>query len=698
MAANNRTFRPKQEQVLDLWNTVFPVDVLWGIYARQSSPAQLINHPESTEMQTDDLRIWLLKRRVPEGNIYLFDADLGLSGRLRIDQRTALQELVVRIQTDEIKAVLVYRVSRLFRDETGVQYNTFLTICREHSCILVTADGMLFNFNIEMHRKMFRFLAEQAADYLPQQMQILFQAKLRKARKGLYVGLGPVPIGYIVDYDIHSPTYKRYLVYRPHAEIVFYLFKRFYELEGDFSALVRELEAMPIVFPDVEEGVDRRNTFQKRRKKVPGGFHISKDGLRLLLTNPAYLGWWIVQGDVISRENHPAIIDKANEYLFWYAFEHLADYTTDGKENGNRRNGSPRRFYQRHTQVVALLNKKKLFSSQGKVFIHLTGEDWTYQIVPPDYTIKRGQLCEIDIDVIDTAFTERFLERLSETHDFDSYLQWVEEEAAQQAVIANSLLCQLQEIENRQEAILDERLAIRTQINAKVREAVEKEPQADVNTLKKKYEAEVAGDLERLERKSLNLDSLKETLNLQLEPLQNTQQVQTARKFATFQGEVEKLREAWPEKPIEARAEFVNLFIERVVLTLMAPHWVKVDIYWRHPAWEQDTLIVYRNRGNAPRWTDEERDIVRAYYPSAPREEILQRLPTKTWRSIRSEARRLQIRRPKQAWEDIPYVLTWADLEFMQEQGITSLDTKCEASSRRGRLVCVRRDRPVSRR
>src|SRR5260370_19345009 len=152
---------------------------------------------------------------------------------------------------------------------------------------------------------------------------------------------------------------------------------------------------MTVVFPDFEEWVDRRNTFQKRRKKVPGGFHISKDGLRLLLTNPAYLGWWIVQSDVISRENHPAIIDKENEYLFWYAFEHLADYMTDGKENGNRMNGTRRRFYQRHTQVVALLNKKKLFSPQGKVFIHLTGEDWTYQIVPPDYTIKRGQLCEI---------------------------------------------------------------------------------------------------------------------------------------------------------------------------------------------------------------------------------------------------------------------------------------------------------------
>src|SRR6266446_2031221 len=152
-----RTYQPKQETPLaDLWTNTFPTDALWGIYALQSTPAQLIKHHESTEMQTDDLRQWLLDKQVKRENIAMFDADLGVSGTLRIDQRSGLQELVSRIQADEIKAVLVYRVSRLFRDETGVQYNTFAQICREHNCILATADGMFFNFSNPMHVKMFR--------------------------------------------------------------------------------------------------------------------------------------------------------------------------------------------------------------------------------------------------------------------------------------------------------------------------------------------------------------------------------------------------------------------------------------------------------------------------------------------------------------------------------------------------------------
>ena len=686
MPATNRLFRPKQQQTINLWNTTFPVDVMWGIYARQSSPAQLIKHPDSTEMQTDDLIAWLTARGVKRENILLYDADLGLSGTLRIDQREGLQELVAQIRSDVIKAVLVYRVSRLFRDETGIQYNTFATACKEHDCILVTEDGMLFNFNIEMHMKMFRYLSEQAADYLPQQMRLLYEAKVRKAKRGLYVGLGPVPIGYIVDYNESSKTYRKFLVYKPHAERVLYLFKRFYALEGDFYALCRELERMPVVFKDFEEWVNPRSHFKKRRKKVLGGYHISKDGLRLLLTNPAYLGWWIVGGDIISTNNHPAIIDSEHEYLFTYAFERLSDYTTDGKENPKKQRIHPRRFYHRYTDIVALLPKKKLFSPQGNVFIHLTGQDWTYQIVPPasEYTIKRPQVCEVDIDVIDEAFTKQFLARLSETHDFDQYIQWVEEEAEQQAKVAGTLVSQLAEIESQQEAILDERLAIRTHINAKVRAALVKDPLADVDTLKKQFAEEVAGNLERLEKRSAKYEALKATLLEQLEPLQNNQQVNTARTFASFQGEVEKLRPVWSEIPLPIRAEFVNLFVESVVFTLMAPHWVKMEINWRHPAWQQDILYVYRRRGQAPRWTEPEREIVKAYYPTTPREEVLQLLPTKTWRSIKSEAMRLNIERTVDIRHGPPQVLTWEDLQFMQEKGIIALDTKLESSLDQG--------------
>src|SRR5947209_3134012 len=167
-ATKSRTFQPTQQpDQNDIWYSPLPLNAMWGIYARQSTQAQLINHAESTEMQTDDLITWLVDKGVQDGSWKLFDADLGVSGTLRIDQRTGLQELVELIKADLIKAVLVYQISRLFRDDTGIQYNVFADICKQHNCVLVTSDGMVFNFNNRMHWKMFRFLAAWAAEYIP---------------------------------------------------------------------------------------------------------------------------------------------------------------------------------------------------------------------------------------------------------------------------------------------------------------------------------------------------------------------------------------------------------------------------------------------------------------------------------------------------------------------------------------------------
>src|SRR5216683_3521124 len=270
-----RNFQPRPIlQTTDIWNTQLPLASIWGIYARQSTPAQLIKHTQSTEMQTDDLIAWLIEKSVHEDKIFLFDADLGVSGTLRIDQRTGLQELVERIQADEIKAVLVYQISRLFRDDTGVEYNTFAKICREHHCILMTADGMIFNFNNRMHLKMFRFLAEYAAEYIPQQIGLLNAARMRKARRGLYVACGPIPRGYIVDYDKESETYKKFILYAPFQDPILNLFERFYALEADLNALCREVEEMPYVFPRYEAWVDKRSIRDRKWKKVPKGYHI----------------------------------------------------------------------------------------------------------------------------------------------------------------------------------------------------------------------------------------------------------------------------------------------------------------------------------------------------------------------------------------------------------------------------------------
>jgi hypothetical protein len=676
-----RTFQAQPAKATaDLWSDTFPIDVLWGIYARQSTMAQVGN--ESTEMQTDDLRQWLIERRVRRENITLFDADLGKSGTLRIDQRKDLNELVSRIEADKIKAVLVYRISRLFRDMTGIQYNTFASVCAEHNCILATADGMFFNFNNPWHWKMYRYLSEQAAEYLTQQMTTLYEARIRKARRGYYVGFGIKPWGLIVDYDPKSPTFQKLVVYEPHAEIVMEVLERFYSLDFDFSALCRELERRPVLFPEFnKEEVDERNIPKKSRKRVVGGYHISEQGLRMMLTNVTYLGWIVVMGDIISKNNPFRIIPEEKENIFWQSFYTLADYTPDGKVNEMRQK-PPRRFYQKHTQPYALLNKKKLASPQGKVFIHLSsGDSWTYQIIPPDYTITRYQLCEIDTTVIDREVSKCFLARLQETHDFDQYLSYVEEETEKQNHKFDIIQRQLSEIAALQEAILDERLDIQQHIKSF---ATEEE--------RERARREAAPELERLRQRSIGYDTVASELRQQLPIEEEDDTLTTARQFADFQTEVQRLIPVWDEKPMSVRAEFVNLFIEQVVIEFVAPHWVRLDIFWRHPAWEHESMYVYRKRGIRLQWTDEERELVRTYYPTAKREELMQLLPNKTWRGIRGEAERLGVIRPGRIVSNISFILTWEDLEFMRREGISALNTIYLDSSQREKAAYGQRD------
>src|SRR5205807_2723785 len=425
-----RAFQPQQKTTQEeMWYSTIPVDLMWGIYARQSTQAQLIKNTESTEMQTEDLIQLLVDRGVKGGNWQLFDADLGLSGTLTIDERTGLQDLVEQIKEEKIKAVLVYQISRLFRDDTGVEYNTFAKICKENDCVLMTADGMVFNFSNRMHLKMFRFLAEYAAEYIPQQLGLLYAARMRKARRGLFVGFGHVSRGYIVDYDRESPTYQRLILYPPFRDPIINLFERFYSLEGSMASLCREVEAMPYVFPFYDSQVDKRNIRDQRWKKVTGGYHLTRRGIISILTNPVYIGWYIVGGDIISTDNHEPLLPPEKQYLFWYAFDNLSEFTTEGEKNQKRTVG-PRRFYQKHTtDEVGLLKDRIETPSGSSIYVHLSESKrhHSYRIYKEATKVYGKLESEVEIGLVDTAFTDLLFKHLRQVHDFDNFRQWSNE-------------------------------------------------------------------------------------------------------------------------------------------------------------------------------------------------------------------------------------------------------------------------------
>ena len=76
-----------------------------------------------------------------------------------------IRDRVEHIESDEIKAVIVFMEDRLFRDETQIEVNKFILICQEHNTLVITSY-MTYDFRNSYHRKQFRWKCAQAADFL----------------------------------------------------------------------------------------------------------------------------------------------------------------------------------------------------------------------------------------------------------------------------------------------------------------------------------------------------------------------------------------------------------------------------------------------------------------------------------------------------------------------------------------------------
>jgi len=220
---------------------LFALEKFLAIYARQSTKEQVLKNREAYDQQTigligqgldlgwdrDHILVYIENRR-KDGKW------VNASGRLRIDQREGLQALTERIEKDEVKAVLVWAVDRLFRDEDMIQPAVFAKTCKEHNCLIITTDD-LFDFNNPRKddRKRFLEAAQAAADYITKHVKgRMLPARAQLSLRGI-ADSRKISIGYIVvDRQRYladgseNPNYRRLVVYEPHARIVRYLFRR----------------------------------------------------------------------------------------------------------------------------------------------------------------------------------------------------------------------------------------------------------------------------------------------------------------------------------------------------------------------------------------------------------------------------------------------------------------------------------------
>jgi len=655
-----RKYQQKKEQkeekrdVLRFGPKPLPTDCLAAIYARQSTKGQFVNNTESAEAQTIDL-INLAKRLgwQEDEHIVLFIENTSrdgkirnASGRLRIDQREGLQALVERIEKDEIKAVIVTYEDRLFRDETQIQVNVFIDICKRHNTFIITPFRR-YDFQDPLDTQMFRMRCEQAAAFLHDYVDRLHDYRKRVSERGEYDGRG-IAIGFIVDRrkkiivdgkEVDNPTYKKYIAYEPHAKVVRWIFRRYRELAGNLSALCQEIRYMPVVFPPFEEWVDKRNVSRCGSLVVEGGYRPTRRGLRLLLTNIAYIGYWLSDNVIVSKNNHEAIVTEED---FWYAFNSLNDYTVDGEENERKKPVA------RHTKEVSPANSalllERITSDIGPVYIVGTNRGVNYYAACEQnarYGVKYQTA--FSVSELEELVVEKLMEHLETETQFHDYRRMAED--AQEKIQQSTTLIKAQLHETGKQL-------------AGLRASLMLPPD--------ELDEETRRDFAR---KLKNLKGIQEELAKKLEKTQSDSSIED---LFSYDELIKEMRVHWPQLPFADKKRLANAFILRVVMRELAPHWLAIDIEWKTPSWGVDSAIIWRSYGNSCAWTKEENDLLREHYATADRETLLMLLHRRTWRSIYYQAVQA-LGLPKVSTHNntaIPRVISYDDYVFMEENGI----------------------------
>jgi DNA invertase Pin-like site-specific DNA recombinase len=242
------------------------------IYVRQSTPAQVRFHRESTTRQyglaDEAVRLgWDASKTV------VIDADLGHSGQSG-SARSGFQEVVSRVCLGEVGAIFGLEVSRLARSSADLQ--RLLEFCSLTDTLVIDADGIydLKQFNDRLLLGLKDVMAVAELHVLAGRLQESRRAAARRGELRL-----PLPIGYVYEETGH-------IVLDPNEEVraaVADIFTTF-TASGSARGVVRAFAGRP--FPC------RRYEGDSISAEVRWG-PLRYARVIAMLSNPAYTGTYV---------------------------------------------------------------------------------------------------------------------------------------------------------------------------------------------------------------------------------------------------------------------------------------------------------------------------------------------------------------------------------------------------------------------
>jgi Resolvase, N terminal domain len=635
-----------------------PIDRPVAQYVRRSSMGQVKgkNKTVQSKYQQDEATE---KRLRAKGftDIRKIAVDDGKSGQ-RID-RQGQQDLYRMVKRREVGAIAFYDASRLWRDPSHTYFNDFIQMIQRFHVPIITHDQTFWPDNrndMDKLREEFAHAAWQLRHFTDK----VNPARLQAIELGQTYGGGCVPVGFLV---VGVKGQKHFEIYEPHAAIVRWIFRRYRELSGNLSRLFREVRS--VTFPPFEDWVDPPPPLALAKEKDGSGYRIrSRKGLISILTNAAYVGWYIfskgekIEEEIGTDENgeplfkikrvvartlqneeaHEAIVDR---YDFLYAFNRLSDMTLDGERNEvkpevNRRYG---------VAVDALL-EGVLYHGKYPMYAMAKGGGLYIVSLPDD--AEREKEMSIQVKRLDREFSigiRILLAELEQRHE-----KGLEDELHQKLLDAQT---------------------------EKAAQAVDYEEQ--LATIDKgirgwemdKQSARDQGYKPGLDEANRQLKRLHEDR----EALKGKQQ-QAEREQAALQkcmGLLDIALHQWDKLPFETQRQFVQLMIKRVNICEVAPHIIRMDIGLNEPFSYSLECHLFRPRGAKTPWSPEEIAALKRLYPTGDRLDILKAFPKRTWESVKEQATGMELMRlRKRTWNatGIHHELSWQDAQLMIHLGM----------------------------
>jgi hypothetical protein len=603
-----------------------PTDQPVGLYGRQSSLFQFLNRTESRDYQIEEQRkILILQYRWQAEMIFEYFQDFAESGTLGIGERVGVTRLLEDIQSGFIKAVYVWLVDRLFRDKLLANVIRFANACYENKIIIITSCYIYRMWIPEDYEK---FIDDCELAWKTLDLQLnkrMLPMRAFASHSGKYDSRA-MNIGYIVDRDKQSVTYKRYIPLAKHAEIVNEkIFLRLIDYGGDAFALMHELEQQEGVhFPWHDDPLFNNKI---ELLKTPGvGYRIGTYTTLLhILRNPVYIGTWKT-GDKAYPGSHEAIIERN----VWDTVQYLLDKRQE-RSHPNPRNRSAESMLK---GLILRPDPKYIVTvSPANGEISMAWKETENRMHP-------NRRDSIPLKTVEIMFQEIFTRRLLTDDKCYDYAQAASSLYKAEAKDRQHMQETINGLEARRRAILDDLE------NPKLRKKMSQ------RTIEGKYEkvGEMEWEIARLQEvlaKPSKYIPLPDLLSL-----------------------IEQLRRNWNSLAPKTIRNVALVSCKGVLLTPRSNHIWSFEVQWE--LWQPDRGIIWLNTGDKYHWSTEDVTTLQALVKQqAEQEEVLTTLHTFSQTAISNMSFREFGKRivPKSSHRLDAY-MTRQDMYILREYGI----------------------------